>query len=368
MQKNKYQSHESKHGNVWVNIWDGESNCPKGKIEVEGDTTSGYHIIRRGSLNGRELTGLFNIALGDAGVFFDKRKDAENFALVIAMHFSGDLVDKRLLDPRIFHGCKSSLVFYSEKRTELFWRGVDTCNPWEGWRELDPENTLESFPGVEEPLPRGEDEEIGDWGRAEGISEAAEGILDYYAQWILTPKVEISFHEIVAQVIATQKSAAQYHECFSVSEPDRSYTALLALAALHRNIPVSWILPSQSSNVAELLPRLQDSLPPDVNTYIQKYKTEDMVCRTFSRKVENLKAEIFTHLPDIDGWKWSHIARSQVHCCACYYVGICEGMTEAPSHSEPEYIQLMANFSAKASVSKGTDIDWLVTWLKKEHM
>ncbi|MDO6799206.1 hypothetical protein [Shimia thalassica] len=361
MQQNKYQSHERKHGNVWLNIWVGESAYSKGQIEVEGDTASGYRIIRRGSLAGSGWTGLVNIVLGDAGVFFEKRKDAENFALIMALHFSGDLADKRLLDPKIFNGHKSDRVSYSEERTNLFWSGVDTCDPCDGWRELDPENILEALPEMDDPLPRDEDYEFEDEERAYGISEAAESVLNYYAQWFLTPKVEISFHEIVAREIAVQDDGF-----FPVSKPDRGYVALLALAALRHEIPVSWIFPNQSSIVANLLPRLQASLPPDVKTYIREYHEEDLRRRNFAKKVEGLKAEILARLPEIDDWN-SPDARPQIHCCASYFVRVSGGETEAPTHSDPKYQTLMKDFAAKALENKGAAIDWLATRLKKEH-
>ena len=129
MQKNKYKSHEEKSGNVWLNVWDEEGAYKRGSIEVEGETASGYRIIRRGSLLGKELTSLSNIILGDAGVYFEKRKDAENFALVLAMHFSGDLPSRDFIDPTIFNGYQSRRITFSKARTELFWQGVSPRRP-----------------------------------------------------------------------------------------------------------------------------------------------------------------------------------------------------------------------------------------------
>ncbi|MDP7152642.1 MAG: hypothetical protein QGI08_06230 [Paracoccaceae bacterium] len=198
MKPNKYQSHERKSDNVWLNVWHPDGSYPCGQIQVQGDSDRGYRIVRQGRLEGEDFAGLYNIILGDAGVFFEKRKDAENFALLLAMHISGDLPDEHLLNPGAFNGRESNNVLYSAARTNLFWSGVADIDPTDGWSDLDPNEFLAKLPNAQEPLPFDyETEEYMDE-NAYGIIDAVEHLVQYYSLWFLTPKVEKDIHKIMS--------------------------------------------------------------------------------------------------------------------------------------------------------------------------
>ena len=356
MQKNKYKSHEEKSGNVWLNVWDAEGGYRRGSIEVEGETASGYRIIRRGSLLGKEFNGLVNIILGDAGVYFEKRKDAENFALVLAMHFSGDLPSRGFIDPTVFNGRQSRRNAYSSARTDLFWKGVGHVDPTEGWVELDPQGLLEKLPNHDEPLPLDEEEEIEM--RGYEISEAAEAVCDYYARSFLTEKVELSLHQVVAEVLKTK--AEEYCE---VAVEDRGYVTLLALSMLRYNIPVDWIFPTASDEVERLIPRLWASLPDDVKAYIAECEADARRAREHAAKVQAVKDKVLSQLPTAlaeDNWE----VRTRVNCCAGHFIEVMEGRTSPPTHSEPDYAILMKEFSEKALADEDNAVEWLAKKLK----
>lgn len=356
MHKNKYQSHEEKSGNVWLNIWDETGSHPQGSIEVEGDTASGYRIIRRGSLLGKGLTGLGRIVLGDAGVYFEKRKDAENFSLVLAMHFSGDLPSKELLDPAIFNGFQSGRLKFSKARTDLFWSGVSHVDPTQGWKELDPEQFLEKLPYASEPLPRDDEDELDM--RGYDISEVAEAVLDFYKRSFLTENVELPLHQVVADVLKTK---AEDH-C-EIAAEDRGYVTLLALSMLRDEIPVGWIFPTASDEVERLIPRLWASLPNDVKAYIAECETEASLAREHANKVQAVKDKIVSHLPTAlaeDDWE----VRTRVNCCAGHLIEVMEGRTGPPTHSEPDYVILMKEFTEKALANEDNAAEWLANNLR----
>ena len=352
MHKNKYKSYEEKTQNVWLNVWNEEGSYKRGSIEIEGDTASGYRIIRRGSLLGKDLAGLSNIVLGDAGVYFEKRKDAENFALVLAMHFSGDLPSKDFLDPTIFNGYQSGRIKLSKARTKLFWQGSANVDPTEGWAELDPKQLLEKLPNADEPLPSDEVEDEPNE-RAYEISEAAEAVFDYYVRSFLTEDVKLPLYQVVAEVL---KAKAKDH-C-EIATEDRGYVTLLALSMLRNRIPVSWIFPNSRDEVESLIPRLWASLPNDVKAYIEECEADTFQSRERAAKIQAMEDKIISHLPDApaeDNWE----VRSRVHCCAGYLIEVLEGRTEPPTHSEPDYAILMQSFTEKALLNADDAAEWL---------
>lgn len=357
MLKSKYQSYEEKTGNVWLNVWDQKSSHKKGSVEVEGDTASGYRIVRRGSLLGKDLTGLSKFILGDAGVYFEKRKDAENFALVLAMHFSGDLPSKDFLDPTVYNGYHSRRVIFSKARTNLFWQGVAHVDPTEGWAELDPKQLLEKLPYAGEPLPLDEADELDM--RGYEISEAAEAVFNYYERYFLTEKIELPLHQVVAEILE-----AKSEEDCEITTEDRGYVTLLALSMLRDEIPVSWVFPTVREEVEHLIPRLWASLPDDVKAYIAECEADASRAREHAAKVQAVKDKIISHLPNAlaeDVWE----VRTRVNCCAGHFIEVIEGRTEPPSHSEPDYAILMKNFTEKALVNEDDAAEWLAQRLKK---
>lgn len=352
MHKNKYKSYEEKTQNVWLNVWNEEGSYKRGRIEIEGDTASGYRIIRRGSLLGKDLAGRSDIVLGDAGVYFEKRKDAENFALILAMHFSGDLPSKNFLDPTIFNGYHSGRIKFSKARTKLFWHGSATIDPTEGWAELDLKQLLEKLPNPYEPLPRDEVEDEPTT-RAYDISEVAEAVYDYYIRYFLTEDVKLPLYQVVAEVL---KAKAKDH-C-EIATEDRGYVTLLALSLLRNEIPVSWIFPNARDEVKSLIPRLWASLPNDVKTYIEECEAATVQSRERAAKVQAMKDKIISHLPHAlaeNNWE----VRTRVHCCADHFIEVLEGGTEPPTHSEPDYAILMQAFTEKALLNADDAAEWL---------
>ena len=357
MKINKYQSHERKSDNVWLNIWLPDSSYPCGQIQVQGDYDRGYRITRQGRLEGKDFSGLYNIILGDAGVFFEKRKDAENFALLLAMHLSGDLADEHLLDPRAFNGRESSNGLYSEARTELFWRGVANIDPTEGWDDLDPQGLLTNLPGAGEPLPTDhETYEFLEEERAFGITEAVERTVDYFSRWFLTPKVERDIHEILLGVLDAQDD---YYE---VRISDRGYVALLALAELRNDIPTAWVFPNRENATKELIKKLWTNLPADVSEYIAGLENAAQAGRLLKKRVDTIKARVFKLTPELNTETGSY-AGSVVHCCASHFVEVQEGENDPPSHSEPEYRWLMAEFAERAIKNLDQAETWIAEYL-----
>ena len=348
MRKKKYQSHEMKSQNIWLNVWEAEDSYQTGTIEVKGDTASGYRILRRGRLVGKELSlGLSNIIFGDAGVCFDKRKDAENFALVLAMHFSGDLMTEGLLDPTIFNGFQSQQISLSKARTDLFWAGASKVDPSTGWEEVDPERLLEKIPDTSEPLPHYDEDENGEDEldmRSYHISEAAEAVVQYYKEWFLTAKVEIPLHEVVANVLLEKL----VDNC-EISTEDRGYVTLLALAKLCGGIPVKWVFPVNQDDVMRLIPRLWASLSEDVKVYITKCEAVDSQARKQAAMVQRVKQNILSQLPATVN-EANREVQTRINSCASHFVEVLEGKHELPTHSEPDYRVLMQNFANKAMV------------------
>lgn len=352
MHKNKYKSYEEKTQNVWFNIWnDGETN-KSGSIEVVGDTASGYRIIRRGSLLTNNIAGLSNIVLGDAGVYFEKRKDAENFALVLAMHFSGDLPTEDFLDPTVFNGYQSDRMQLSKARTNLFWQGCANINPTQGWAELDPKQILQKLPNADEPLPNDEAENESNL-RAYGISEMAEAVFDFYVSSFLTEDVKRPLYQLVAELLKAKA------ECYGeIATEDRGYVTLLALSMLRNKIPVSWIFTSSRDEVQSLIPRLWESLPADVKAYIEECEAETIRSHDRAAKVQAMEDKIISSLPHAlaeDNWE----VRSRVICCARHLIEVSEGSTEPPNHSEPDYVILMQSFTEKALLNADDATEWL---------
>lgn len=354
MKVNKYKSHERKDGQVWLNIWNRDQSKAVGKIEVRS-VMYHYRLFRVGRLGGGTTPLTPMITLGDAGVTFEKRKDAENYALLLAMRFSGDFEKQDLLRPQIFGGEKNGGFRYSAARTELFWNGADDVNPAEGWDKIDPEGFLEQLPDPLDAIPS-DDDCIS--ARGDNIWVGSDAVTTYFQEWYLTPKVDKAFDAISLDITDDPEDLLQ------IEPRDQSYMMLSALQNLRNTIPANWLFPSRLDEVTNLIPKLWSSLTDDVLETAERLEKERQKSDRFLEKVQKIKDLVTSRLPeDVDKDHFSVLTR--LNSCAQYLVEFRDGNADGPEHSEPEYRALMKLFSNKMDKDEDEAVAWLADTLTK---
>lgn len=267
---NRYRSYQDSYGNVWLWIKDPDFDFLWEEIQVLGDTQLGYHIHRKGRIGPRSSGGMGGVRIGSAGVFFEKRKDAENYALIAAMAINGDMRRKSLTDPQIFGGCRQRETPRVAYLRSLFWKGAWEIDPTEGWSKIDPDGLLLNLP-TDNPLGIEYDEENEDFlydddrpeGRNAGIEELVFSITHHYQSVLNCEDVSHSFSSVCREIHKNESS---------LRPKDFSYAQLLVLSELRDSVPVSWIFPGQEEELFKLIPQLVSDLPEEATRAIAAHR------------------------------------------------------------------------------------------------
>ena len=258
------KSHENKDGAVWINVYENGNGWPNGRVQVVGNHESGYRVIRFGTIGQLQHSQQFEF--GDSGAFFERRKNAENYALTAAIHLNGFTIAPQLLEPEIYDGQKIPRRAIGKERYRLFWAGARDIDPTVGWNEIDPDCILDQMPSYLDALSESfwHDDDFDDdvdQGRSTAIYTACVDFTEYLKGNFLTAHVDRKAHEILTKTIEHRSDS-------DLVQSDRGYVLLLSLADLKNKIPLHWILPNQSAELAKLISRLYASLPNDVSAYI----------------------------------------------------------------------------------------------------
>ena len=260
MQDNLYKSHEDGYKNVWLELSSGET------LKVLGDSYKGYTIGRSGMVGTRhpnkdKYRWTISIPTRNAGVYFPKRKDAENYALILALKFNGDLQNDNLLNPKFFNGRFLQNFDKSKKLNELFWCNITKIDPTEGWNFFDfasieciPNDISECYLIDEETFDPIDD-------RFAQLSGFLEEFTIYLEEKIFSDELQKPIHILMAKFISE-------NDYDFLSEDLRGY-ATLCLVAHYRNcIPFEWIFPDQESYLSDLIPKLKANLPQFILEHI----------------------------------------------------------------------------------------------------
>jgi hypothetical protein len=262
MEKNRYRSYENQHGSVWLNLglW--------GELHVRGNSEAGYRIqkIGRPGSNSTEFWNFVTVECGDANVWFSKRKDAENFALVLALNFNNDIQNKQLLDPTYFFGMKSESKRIWAKRDELFWCDVSQINLSEGW-DMPEFNTLVDLPSeFHECFPIDEDTYEYIDQRGYEFEEVLDKLHHYYLQNFLTPNLEMKLHQIFEEILTENAD-------MKLDPALRGYACLILISRLRESLPFDWVFPGQKDYLIDLIPKLWKGLPDEIINYLKSLET-----------------------------------------------------------------------------------------------
>lgn len=258
MENNRYRSFEDGYKNAWLKLVSGE------RLEIRGDTYFGYHIVKRGRV-GSKLKVTWNsleIYCGEHGSHFAKKKDAENFALVLAMYFNGDLDNQALLKPEFFHGYSKKNFASNSQRNRLFWQDVTLINPQDGWDFFDfsvldkiPSEFIFSYPC---------DEETGDAldDRYYGMEEFLECFTTEREQHLFTPNLEDELHVSISKFLAE-------NDDINLAQELRGYASLIMINYYRNLLPFDWIFPNQQQYFISFIPKLLSNLPAFVFKHLE---------------------------------------------------------------------------------------------------
>lgn len=262
-----------------------------GDEEEVGDTMTVQGTDRRGFRLVREIDmgeGFRDWPLGDAGIEFAQRRDAEGYGLLLAMSLRGDLLPGQLPEPASFGGVRDALTELSKTRRRIFFRGVATVDRQEGWSEIDPQGILAVLPDPGDPfhsvhdyirLPIEEQAEIelrdltAEERRAHSIIQFVELAGWHYFDNVLTARLRKPY-------LATLRDLeAELPRGFEILRQDRGYVALLVLSRLRVVGPVDWFFPGQRDELRRLIPRLRGGLPEAAEAAIERLRREPELAR-----------------------------------------------------------------------------------------
>jgi len=261
LRKNLYKSYEDGDKNVWLTLSTRET------LELLGNSYYGYSIIKRGRVgvnhpNKKEGWQSISMFCGDAGVYFTKRKDAENYALALAMCFNGDLPNKDILDPSFFNGRFKKNFNKNSKINELFNKDITRVDPTEGWDFFDfstikhiPDDFNESYPVDEDTFEPLDD-------RYNDLEYFLDKFSENLEENILNGEGQKPLNEIIENFISENKECDFDHGL-------RGYAILCLISYYKKIIPFSWIFPNQESYISSLIPKLIANLPEYVSRHLK---------------------------------------------------------------------------------------------------
>lgn len=258
MENNRYKSYEDGYKNAWLRLVSGE------RLEIRGDTYFGYHIEKKGLIGSKlkETWNSLEIYCGEHGSHFAKKKDAENFALVLAMYFNGDLHKKALLEPEFFNGFIKNNFEGESKRNKLFWQDVTLINPQEGWNFFDftvlneiPDDIDYSYPIDEETGYALDD-------RYYGMAEFLERFTMEREKNLFTLELEHDLHLLISKFLAENSDIALAQEL-------RGYATLVLINYYRNLLPFDWIFPNHQQYFISFIPKLLSNLPAFVFKHLE---------------------------------------------------------------------------------------------------
>lgn len=355
MKRNKYKSNENTDQGVSIDLWNSDCSRAIGAIAIRGATEIGYHLVRTGRI------GEFGSGdLADCGVFFERRKDAENYALVVSMIICGDITNRELLDPEIFSGKTRNSYFknYLKSKRELFWTGANKIKTEEGWDQLDPDHLLDQISDPSDFSYFDDDFEVVEVVEdAIEIHECANTIYEYYKEHFLTQQIEQPYLDIANRLIL--KRSVDLHEDV-ISVQKRSFTMLLGLSKLKGKLPVDWIFPHEKSLNSSTIMDLWNDLPDDVVKFLEKQKSE----REQNQRIKFLEQETLGKIKAKIKYfnKFPSDLQAMMKFSA-YFHSIAE-VDEYPQHSNSVYSQVATEFHTRALNDEDDAIAWIVGKMK----
>jgi hypothetical protein len=245
-----YRSHQDERGFVWLNLkYESGRSGYSGRIEVHGGGGGRYRIYRVGSVGPETSSGFEMVRIGSAGVVFERRKDAENYALIAALAINGDVRRRALVDPEVFGGVREwETPGVASWRTD-FWKGADHIDPCSGWNKIDPDSLLLNLPKDNLFFIDEEDDEFSELAEDSPILEEASiwslavAIRLYYSEHLQLESLNRPYDTIV-QEIAERKGCY-----FDPKDGEFTYAKLLALSFLRDSAPTNWLFPCQEDNI-----------------------------------------------------------------------------------------------------------------------
>ncbi|MCC5969554.1 MAG: hypothetical protein JJU15_06360 [Pararhodobacter sp.] len=276
----RYKSHEDVTGYVWIYIAEADTGYPWGdKVGVSASNGSYYHIHRIGRIGPREAGGIPSARIGDAGVIFEKRKDAENYALVAAMMINRDIRrNKNLANPEVFGGSRRHNTPEISRLRRSFWSGAGSVDVTEGWADLDPDGHLSRLP-CDDPFMNQAFDDF-DYEAHEGsleyrglaIASIADEVRKYFIRNVQRDVLRQPFLSLAQEVFSKQMASDWNPE--DISNSDKSYCKLLVLAGLRDRVPADWVLPNQQAVIPHLVSQLVEELPTEAIEAIERHRAE----------------------------------------------------------------------------------------------
>lgn len=263
MKQNRYKSYEGQGKGVHLKLPSGEA------LHILGDTDCGYTIWKKGEFRRKNHFNSLEMWCGESGSYFGKRKDAENFALTLAMYFNGDLTNKHLLDASFFNGHKKPNFEQSSQINQLFWINISKIDQTQGWDFFD-FSQLGYLPDLYEVLPINDET----FDPIDPRTEDFENFLFHCAQFIegkmLKSDLKIPLHKLIQNCVDFD----EYDQTVQCPEELKGYAALLIVKHFKDLIPFEWVFPGQKDYLSDLLPRVRQNLPDDIISFLKRMETE----------------------------------------------------------------------------------------------
>lgn len=208
------------------------------------------------------------MSFGEPGTYFPKRKDAENFALVLAMYLNGDLPNRDLLDPIFFNGFRRRNYDPNSVLNKLFWTDVTMIDPTEGWDIFDfselgflPNDILNVLPKDDKSFKHIDP-------RTDELEMFLFELSNFIERNLFTSVLDNSIHDLMEQSIIDEEN---YSDC---PHELRGFATLCIVNYYKNLIPFQWVFPNQQNNIAELLPRLKENLPTGISDLLKRMELE----------------------------------------------------------------------------------------------